>query len=285
MPWWARIVVKLILSRLPVPYRFWRRLSLFRHGQMDKAEYALRVFEHHFSRFEPRQAGFVGLELGPGDSLLSAVIGFAHGATQTLLVDSGPFASADLAPYRSLAELLARRGLRTPPEVSMRSTREILAACHAKYQPDGLASLRAIPDATVDFIWSQAVLEHIRRSEFLETLRQMRRILTPHGIASHRVDLRDHVGGGLDNLRFSPALWESPSFAVRSGFYTNRIRYPEMIRLFEEAGFSAETVAVERWQELPTPLERLDQEFRSMSLAYLLVSGFDVVLRPIGSQS
>lgn len=285
MPWWARISAKLVLSRLPVPYRLWRRLSLFRHGQMDKAEYALRVFEHHFGRFEPREAGFVALELGPGDSLLSAVIAFAHGATQTFLVDSGPFASADLAPYGALAKLLARRGLTPPPESSMTSTREIMATCHAQYGPDGLASLRAIPDATVDFIWSQAVLEHIRRSEFLETLLQMRRILTPRGIASHRVDLRDHVGGGLDNLRFSPGLWESPSFALRSGFYTNRIRYPEMMRLFDQAGFSAETVAVERWQDLPTPLEKLDKEFRSMPLPDLLVSGFDVILRPIGSQS
>jgi hypothetical protein len=46
---------------------------------MDQADYAVRVFQQHFaqSRLAVSEA-FVGLELGPGDSLASAVIAAPH---------------------------------------------------------------------------------------------------------------------------------------------------------------------------------------------------------------
>ena len=65
-----------------------------------------------------------------------------------------------------------------------------------------------------------------------------------------------------------------------SGFYTNRIRFSDMIRQFKSAGFSVETVEVNRWDELPIPRKRLGREFVSLLDEELTVSGFDVVLRP-----
>ena len=41
------------------------------------------------------------------------------------------------------------------------------------------------------------------------------------GICVHRVDLNDHLGGRLNNLRFTDAIWESVLFR-ESGFYANR---------------------------------------------------------------
>lgn len=96
---------------------------------------------------------------------------------------------------------------------------------------------------SIDFIWSQAVLEHIRKSEFLDTMLELHRILRPNGVCSHVVDLKDHLGGALNNLRFSEKLWES-NFMASSGFYTNRIRYSEMLDIFHQAGFSVEVVNV-----------------------------------------
>ena len=43
----------------------------------------------------------------------------------------------------------------------------------------------------------------------------------------------------------------------------------------------ADVVNVERWKTLPTPRGRLAQEFQSLPDEDLLVSGFDVVLRPV----
>jgi SAM-dependent methyltransferase len=280
VPWRAKIGAKIVLSRLPLGPRAWQRLSLFQQGRMDDPAYALEVFSRHFARFEAvgPADGFSVLELGPGDTVSSALIAHAHGASRSYLVDTAPFAIRDLAPYADLAEILAKRGLRVPELGAVETFDEFLSACGATYETDGLASLRAIPDDSVDFAWSHAVLEHVRRADFLETLRELRRILRPGGISSHCVDLRDHLGEALNNLRFSERVWESRLMAD-SGFYTNRIRYSEMLELFRRAGFEPDVVLLARWPRLPTPKAKLSSPFASLSHEELRVSGFDVVLR------
>lgn len=109
-------------------------------------------------------------------------------------------------------------------------------------------------------------------------MRECFRVLTPEGVASHRVDLKDHLGGSLNNLRFSERIWES-EFFVCSGFYTNRIRFPEMIALFEKAGFIVEIYDVRRWERLPVKRQSLSNTFSYLSDGDLTVSGFDVLLR------
>lgn len=283
--WPFKIVAKLILSRLPLGYRAWQRLGLFKHGAMEQPEYAYRVFCARFdgAEFACRDTGFVALELGPGDALLSALIAHAHGALACYLVDIGPFARRDLQPYRAMAAYLNARGLPAPDLTAVTNLDELLARCGAHYLTEGLASLKALPDRSVDFIWSQAVLEHIRRAELAETLRQLRRVLRDDGACSHRVDLKDHLGGALNHLRFPERLWETDRMA-RSGFYTNRVRYTEMLRLFEQAGFVVERVEADRWERLPTPRRCLAAPFRQMPDEELLVAGFDVVLRPRGEE-
>ena len=106
VPWQAKIAAKLILSRLPVANPFWKRLGLFEHGSMERPEYAYRVCINHFDTapFIGRQSGFVALELGPGDTLFSAMISKAFGASKTYLVDMGSYATADIDPYRPMGK-------------------------------------------------------------------------------------------------------------------------------------------------------------------------------------
>lgn len=281
IPWRVKVCLKIILSRLPFPYRIWQRLNLFKNGGMEQPQYALGVFTEHFSRanFANKRAGFQALEIGPGDTLFSAMIARAHGATCCWLVDVAKFARRDIAPYRKMAAELRAKGFHVPDLDSSRSLDDVLAASGGRYLTDGMDSWRAIPDASVDFIWSQAVLEHIRRKDFPVMLREMRRVLSPCGVCSHRIDLQDHLNGGLNNLRFSATLWES-DFMTRSGFYTNRIRFQEMLQDFSDAGFDVEVLHVNRFPSLPTPRRRMAPEFRNLPETDLLVSGFDVILRP-----
>jgi SAM-dependent methyltransferase len=282
VPWQAKIAAKLVLSRLPIGYGFWRRVALFQHGYMERPAYAYGVFRRHFDRAKPvaGRSGFVAMEIGPGDSLFSALIARGYGAAKTYLVDVGEFAANQLEPYRGMQCFLREQGLPVPDIFSCRTVQEVLSVCQAEYLTAGIASLRTIPEQSVDFVWSQAVLEHIRRSEFLDFMRQIRRTLRRNGICSHRIDLMDHLGGGLNNLRFSDRLWES-NFMASSGFYTNRIRYNEMLDLFRRAGFETEVVQIDRWDRLPTPRVRLAEPFRILSDEELCVSGFDVLLRPV----
>jgi len=108
------------------------------------------------------------------------------------------------------------------------------------------------------------VLEHVRKHEFLDTMRECFRVLTVEGVASHRVDLKDHLGGSLNNLRFSERIWES-EFFVNSGFYTNRIRFPEMISLFKNAKLRVEIGDIRRWERLPVKRQSLSNRFLYLS--------------------
>jgi len=281
LPWWSKIAAKLVLSRLPFDYAFWKQLALFEHGAMNDPTYALQVFEQHYEQAQV-PAGFVGLELGPGDSLLSAAIAAARGSAKCYLVDAGEFATRDIAPYQTATDLLRSQGMDAPDCSTATTLEDVLTLCRAEYLCEGLTSLRQIPTATVDWIWSQAVLEHVRHGEFADTMAQLRRILRPDGVCTHVVDLRDHLGGGLNNLRFSTRQWEA-EWMASSGFYTNRMRFSSMLEQFRAADFEPELVRVERWSELPTPRSQLAAEFADLPDEELCVAEFFVVLRPVAS--
>lgn len=282
LPWWFKLVAKIVLSRLPIGYGFWRKLGLFRHGYMDNVSYVLGVFDEHVSRagLQGNLQGKTILELGPGDSVATALVAATYGA-RAILVDAGPYALPDIASYRRFASKLVEAGLRPPDLSSAVTLEDVLDACGARYLTGGLESFSFIDTGSVDLIFSQAVLEHLRKSEFLDTMRECFRVLTPDGKASNRIDLKDHLGGSLNNLRFSERIWES-AFFVRSGFYTNRIRFPDMISLFESAGFTVDVTGLERWERLPLGRGSLAQEFSGLSDEDLSVSGFDVLLYKSG---
>ena len=69
--WRTKIIAKLILSRLPFSYNYWSKIGLFRHGAMDDYSYAWKVLNIH-TKLLDNKSNWVGLELGPGDGLLSA---------------------------------------------------------------------------------------------------------------------------------------------------------------------------------------------------------------------
>jgi len=278
IPWWVKLCAKLILSRLPLRYAVWQRLGLFRHGCMDASGYAIQVFHSHVEKagFKDKLPGKTVMEFGPGDSIASAIIAAAHGA-RAILVDAGCFVETDVVSYFELERVLSENGLNINLS-GCRNVDEILEHCNASYMTQGLESLRKIEDSSVDLVFSQAVLEHVRRKDFQETMRECRRILRPGGVCSHRVDLGDHLGGGLNNLRFSEMIWESGFFA-NSGFYTNRFRYSEMLDLFRQAGFQVRVTGVRRWEALPTQRNKLAKAFSALPDDELCISGFDVLLQ------
>lgn len=279
VPWWGKVLAKLLLARLPLPYGAWRRLGLFLHGSMDNPAYAWRVLSQHLDNYKKLNGEAlpeVVLELGPGDSAFSGAFGAALGIRRTLLVDVGPFLHWDSASRERVSAYLAEAqpGLALPEGSGLEGIR-------TEYHTSGLESLRSLPEASVDFIWSQAVLEHLPRRDFQAFLAEMRRIIRPEGVLSHRVDLKDHLGGGLNNLRFRESLWESTWFQ-KSGFYTNRLRRSELLAGFIQAGFEVAVIQVESWPQIPTPREMLHDQFRALPEEELLVSGLNIVLRPTG---
>ena len=280
IPWYARIAAKMVLALLPISYSVWKKIGIFSHGEMQESDYGFKVFNVHLvSSGSSGRPGLVGLEMGPGDSAASAVIAKTMGFSAFYLIDAGDYANKNVDIYKEISRICSRQGLASPDLERANSFDDILVACNAVYSTNGLQSYRDIPTASVDFIFSHAVLEHVRRNEFAQIAAEMRRILKPDGVASHQVDLRDHLGGGLNNMRIASGWWETELMA-RSGFYTNRIRYSEMCAIFEQAGFLVDVESAVRWNVVPIGTKQLAPEFRHLSQDDLLVSSFHVLLRP-----
>jgi SAM-dependent methyltransferase len=280
MKWALKVVAKLLVSRLPLPYGFWKAIGLFRHGRMDSADYPIKIFNLHTARAFPLGLpnDAVILELGPGDSVASALLGFSQGARQVCLVDVGNFARSDVAFYQALALDMKKKGFAVPDLGAAESINDVLQACNARYLTQGITSLRTIPSGSIDFMWSHSVLEHVRRCELGDVLGELRRILKPGGMASHNIDYQDHLDHALNNLRFSEALWESPLFAG-AGFYTNRVPAVCLHQMFREYGFDILQEDFGKWPELPTPRSAMDQVFQSFSDDDLLNRTSHVLLR------
>ncbi|MEM7770703.1 MAG: class I SAM-dependent methyltransferase [Cyanobacteria bacterium P01_A01_bin.37] len=280
IPWWVKLSAKLALARLPLDYAAWRQLPIFKHGFMAEPEYAFTVFKRHFEAVE-LPPDFVSLELGPGDSLFSALVSYSLGGSSSYLVDTGAYAIQEVEPYRIMAQFLRDQDLTVPDWEEDINLKTILATTAAQYLTDGIHSLRKIPSESINFIWSNAVLEHIRRQDFADFFQELRRVIKPNGVCSHEVDLRDHLGGGLNNLRFSSNWWEQ-DWVANSGFYTNRIRYSKMLQVFAHSGFRVvDHKILSTWDQQPIVREKMAPEFRDFSDEDLKVSVFSVVLEPI----
>src|SRR6267143_1460780 len=136
VPWYIKILAKILLSRIPIHYDFWRNVGLFRHGAMDRPDYVLEVVRAHLERVgwpASLKPGFVALELGPGDSVASAIIMKAFGASRTYLVDTGDYATHDMEIYGKQISYLRANGL---PNVSAPAEAEFsdfLAGLNARY--------------------------------------------------------------------------------------------------------------------------------------------------------
>ena len=282
LPWWSKIAAKLVLSRLPVSGRTWQRLGLFSPGYMLDPDYAISIFRQHYGHAGRPAPGFRYLELGPGDSLATAVIAWAHGAAAGWLVDAGAYAAWDIAQYRPLFERLETMDLprSTAALRDCATIEDMLARTNCTYREDGLAGLRVIPTGSLRMVFSQAVLEHVPRHEFTATVAEMHRILAADGTASHQVDFKDHLGGSLHNLRFSDSLWERPWFAARSGFYTNRLRLSEVRTAFETEGFHVEVRDIRLWDRPPLPRDQLAAQFRACSDDDLRTQGALLIATP-----
>lgn len=283
LPWFVKIPAKIALSRTPISRSLLNRIGVFRHGEMIRPSYALGVVRKHVAAAEVELTGKTVLELGPGDSVGNGIVAFALGAERSILVDMGSWASRSLQDYQRfvdhLVEALPDNARMQAVSREWRSFEHMLESFGISYEVRGVDSLRAIPAGSIDFCFSHAVLEHVRVAEFSPTMRELRRVMRGDGVMSHVVDFQDHLQAGLNNMRFSKQVWESPLFA-NSGFYTNRLRHSDVMRELKTASFQITSERLQRWERLPTPLPSLHSEFRHYSQDELLICGAHVVAKP-----
>jgi len=280
MPWWLKIMLKIVLSRLPINYQKWSSLNLFKHGYPENKFLSAEKFIKHFNLAFPddKPNEFICLELGPGDSIATGIVANAFGATKTYLIDVGKFAIQDLDYYKEFSKELSNNKIKTSDVSRINSFEELLCKFNIVYLNDGLKSFQEIPESSVDFIFSHSALEHVRLLELPEIIKEMRRVICDQGVMSHNIDLMDHMNYSLNSLRFSKKLWESEFFA-KSGFYTNRLRYSQFIKYFMDNDFIISYKDSGVWSDYPMNLNKLNNDFVGLSEKDILTRTMHITAR------
>lgn len=279
IPWQIKYILKKKTSRNKLFHSIGKKLGVFKHGDGERPEYVYGVFSKHYNRVSKilSKEKFVGLEIGPGGYFSSSVISYLHGCQKTLMVDVDNIDPNAIKNYGKLVEFLEGKGFNVSELKNLKDVDQILQTVNGEFLERGIHSLREIPSSSVDFIWSNACLEHIYLEDFSDLMCETRRILKKEGVCSHTVDLQDHLDLSLNNLRFSPEEWETDEIK-KSEFYTNRIRFKEMLQIFEKAGFHVDLVQIRRWENLPINIQKINAHFLQNKEEDLNVSRFDVLL-------
>ena len=290
----------------------WYERSLKRRahtGGTDNARYCYSVWLRHLVKL--RQAGFEAplgcvAELGPGDSAGTGIAALLSGAERYVALDVFPYSNR-ASWARLLDELVPLFAGRSPipgpaefPEIRPCLESYEFPARHVDergVEPGRVKRLReemARPDSTcvryvcpwfssrqlerasIDVLYSQAVMEHVLDLE--GAYRAMYEWLKPGGCASHVVDFRSHGVSGAWNghWRFPEPLWR---FAVsRREFTLNRRPLSHHLDCARRAGFE---VYYQKVDERRDGLARraLARPFRNLTEEDLRASGAHLILR------
>ncbi|WP_027371393.1 hypothetical protein [Desulfovermiculus halophilus] len=285
VPWWSKIGIKLLIGMTPLPYERIRSALTGARGGMESPEYAQRVFNRfydNFQRYKEKVDNGAFLEIGPGGSLLNGIFGKAMGFKKCFLIDVGNFASPDLALYSEYVKLL-KESDQAKFWHAFHLEDDIFNAMKKigiYYYTAGIESMKSIQTASICFSFSNAVLEHVEKKEFYEFCQELSRIHKRRSLSIHQIDYKDHLGGGLNNLRFSEKIWESPLF-FNQGFYTNRLRHREICSFLMHKGFKILQEDLAIWDTLPLPRRKLANDFREMTDEDLRIKGAFIVTQKI----
>ena len=194
------------------------------------------------------------------------------------LIDVGNFAIQDINYYKEFSKELIENDIQTPDISSINSFEELLSRFNIIYLKRGLQSFAQIADSSVDMIFSHSAIEHVRLKELPDIVAEMSRVISSDGVMSHNIDLMDHLNYSLNNLRFSEKRWESDFFA-KSGFYTNRLRYSQLLDIFQDNNFTVMYKDKGEWVNFPIDLKKINKEFAVLSNNDLLIRTMHVVVR------
>ena len=94
MIWRFKIITKIILSRISFFRKLVESFGYFKLGNMDSFDYASKIFHFHLNEYKKiEKEGYESmLEIGPGKSIASALLGYAYGFKKIYLIDVGDFA-------------------------------------------------------------------------------------------------------------------------------------------------------------------------------------------------
>ncbi len=278
-------------------------------GGTDSARYCYAVWMRHWVRAtraaNRRGCPRVVAELGPGDSLGIGLAALLSGAQRYVALDLVRYSAPakNLQIFDELAQLLSAR---TPiPDASefpflyprldsyefpaslggaAPSPERLAAIRRSIEQPEAANSLiryqapwtaaGVIEEASVDYIFSQAVLEHI--DDLQGVYAAMWRWLKPGGLMTHQIDFKCHGKAAVWNghWAYPEPIWKL--IVGRRPYLLNRQPHSVHLALLRRQGFEILEDAVEHTASL-LRREQLNPRLRGLTDEDLTTSGAFIV--------
>jgi SAM-dependent methyltransferase len=301
--WVGKALVQQAVGALPRGHRVNALLQQRVTGRLPRQgeTFIWHVAEHarHHRALREVRPGVVTTELrafefGAGYDLLGPMVRWSTGVDAQMLVDLRPVLALELVndtlrkfhDWHEQLQAAAELPLRRPSAEPVTDLAEIEARFGIRYEAPCDATATGLPDSSCELVTSTWTLEHIPPSEIVRILQEMRRLLTPDGIVSCLVDLKDHFSyfepslSPYNFLRFSDRTFSIVNPKLQ---WQSRLRAPEYRALAEAAGF--EVLLEVREPGLPEELEALRQtrvapRFTPFSLDELAVRTVHLVLAP-----
>lgn len=154
-----------------------------------------------------------------------------------------------------------------------------------RYHAPADATRSGLEDGSIDVVFSNSVLEHVRRETISDMFVEALRVLHPGGLMFHSVNCGDHYAyidrriSQLNYLQYSDRGWR---FWDNRFLYQNRMRAHEFTDAAAQLGFDVtldtSTPRPERLRELASL--RVHRQFRHVPPEKLCLTSVDFIARP-----
>lgn len=275
MNWRLKCLAFHVLNRIPFGHSIHGALQRHvtrRYFQPISAA-SLATPGYHIEQFKKLPKGSVALEFGAGRNLLIPLLLSDAGAGMVYAYDLNRLATIE----QINGIIVGLRGLLPGDWPEIRSFDELREIYRVHYCAPADARATGLPDQSIDFIFSTAVLEHIPEPDIRAILRESIRIGAPKAKFSFIIDYHDHYGSADRDI----SLWNFYQFPERawakfnpSNHYQNRLRHIDYERIFADVGL--EIVSTERvipdWSEPSLDTVQVCDEFSRYSREDLLTA-------------
>ncbi len=188
------------------------------------------------------------LEFGAGWDLFYPLGMHCAGVGTQYVYDLNPLAKLDLinSVIKNYKYLNPAQFNRIPDEISSMKDLNNLGI---HYKAPGDAGNTGLENASVDFISTTSVLEHIPMQENGRILEELKRVSHKDTVISMLIDYEDHYSQRRDGanpynfLQFEEAEWAKYNPDLH---FQNRRRHRDYVQLFADAGL--QTLKCETWQ-------------------------------------